>query len=205
MWNGATEPFRPSASRPLLVVYFNLPGGVGLEHLGDGDAEDAILQTGLDAVVVDTGREGEAPGELAHATFGDPVRVLWLMFGDVLASGGGDLCAGRPGLWLLLLLLRFLGRGWLAAFFTVVLGAAPDGEGVFVGELDGHVLLVDTGEFTFQGVPVLGLLDVEFGGEGALGRVGHLLEFGKGVVEELEERSHLLTVRAAECRSEAWE
>lgn len=85
-----------------------------------------------------------------------------------------------------------------------MLGVALDGEGVFVGELDRHVLLVDAGEFTFEGVFVLGLLDVELGREGALGRVRHLLEFRECVVEELEKGAHLLTV-GAQCRSEAGE
>lgn len=86
----------------LLVADFNLSRRVGLEQLRNRDAEDAVLQTGPDAVVVDAGWEREAPSELANAAFRDPVGVLWLVFGDILASSGSDFLAGRLGMLLLM-------------------------------------------------------------------------------------------------------
>ena len=62
-------------------------------QLWHNDAEDAVLQTGLDVLVVDAGRESEAPGKFADTALRDPVCVLRLVFGDFFAAGGGDLGA----------------------------------------------------------------------------------------------------------------
>lgn len=91
---------------------------------------------------------------------------------------------------------------------------AADEEGVLVGELDFEVLLVlvgETWEFTLEDIGMLGLVDVEVGGEGStsggllvgLGLVallGAVVVGGveTGVVEETEERTELAEERSAE-------
>lgn len=191
----------------LLVVDLNLSGGGSLLQLWHNDAEDAVLQAGLDVLVVDAGRESEAPSKFTDTAFRDPVCVLRLVFADFFAAGGCDLCA--RGLLLLLLFCSLLALALLLsrrllAFFAVVFGAAFDGEGGLVGEFDGHVLLLNARQLALEDVLVFGFLDVELGREAALGRVLDLLQLREGVVEEFEEWLHFVPVRS-ECRAEAWE
>lgn len=104
-----------------------------------------------------------------------------------LLAGFGDL--GWLG-------LTFDGSGGRCAALGVALGAALDGQGLRIGELDVDVLLVDAGEFAVQLVRILTLLDVKAGLEGA----DSLVEGGTEaaahgvvgvVVEKAEERCEL--------------
>jgi len=78
----------------LLVADLNLLGGVDLLQLRHHDAEDAVLQTGLDILVVDAGGERKAPGKLTDTAFRDPVCVLGIVSANFFAASGCDLCAG---------------------------------------------------------------------------------------------------------------
>ena len=87
---------------------------------------------------------------------------------------------------------RFLGPldGIGVALGALALRASFDDEGVRIGELDVHVLLIDAGQFALEFVGVFDFADVEFGLEGADG--GGAAGAGAGavdvvVVEEAEE------------------
>lgn len=75
------------------------------KHLLDGDAsgdwslrfrhqdvQDAVFQTGLDAILVDALREGEGALELADRTLGKP--VFGLGFGLLCDLGAGGIVGG---------------------------------------------------------------------------------------------------------------
>jgi len=165
--------------------------GLGLRH---NDGQNAILQTRLDIILVDTAREAKAPVELAHTALGNP--VLWL-FGVILL--GYLLVIRRCGRDLLILVRTLLLGGFVGVFDGGLLGvrlagfldgalrgvvsvvdevrtnafladdlvAARDGEGVCVGPLDVDVLLLYAGELAVEFVVVFEFLDVKLGGEGA--------------------------------------
>lgn len=196
----------------LLVANLNSLGAVGLLQLGNDDAENTVLQAGTHVLLVNTVGEGEAACELANAAFGHPIGVFGLVLADFLAARGGDLSRRLAVLWLwlllalaALLLLAFSRLRWSLTFFSDMLGATLDGQGLLVGKFDAHVLLLDARQFAFKDVAVLLLLDIELGVEALLSIVGDLLEFGEGVVEELEEGSELVSVVGDVGRSEAWE
>lgn len=129
--------------------------------LGDQDAQDTVLEAGLDSVLVNSGREGEGTVELSNGALADPVFRLagvFLLLGNTLLLGLlGDLVA-RLG-WIVLnggLVAELLLFGvlaildetlWALALFTHMLVAAGDGEGVVVGPLNVDVLLLDPGKF----------------------------------------------------------
>jgi len=161
--------FKDSA-RFLFVADLDPLGPGRLLQLRHDDAEDAVLQAGPDILLVDAVGEAEAPRELADAAFRHPVRVLRVMLAHLLGACGGDRGAGG-----LLLLLAFVGLAILLlarlagflAFLPIVFRPPFDRQSLLVGKLDGHVLLIDAGEFAFEDVLVLGLLDVELGREAA--------------------------------------
>lgn len=67
--------------------------GLVLLGLGDGDAEDTILEAGAHSVLVDSGREVEGARELAERSLGEPVLgvVDRLLLGLLLGSFGSFL------------------------------------------------------------------------------------------------------------------
>jgi len=70
----------------------------GLRSLGDDDLEDAVLQAGLDGVLVNASGEGKGAVELADRAFADP--ELWSVSGlaDFLfVVGGRDFGGGLLG------------------------------------------------------------------------------------------------------------
>jgi len=178
--------------------------GLCLLHLGNHDGQNAVLHACLDFVVVNRIGEGEAAGKFTHATFGDPVCVLWVVFGDVLGSGGGHFGAGGSLTGFVFAIGVDFGGGGFGAFLSDAFGPALDGDGLFVSELNDDVLLVNAGKFAFEDVVVFGFLHVKLGRKCARGAVGQLLEFREGIVEEIEEWTHLLAV-GTKGTWEAWE
>ena len=181
---------------------------LGRSSLGNADGEDAILETGLDAVLVDTGGEREGTGETAADALGDPVGVVWiLLLGGLLDDLGGfglgtllldgGLVRGVLDGGLLGGAVELLGAG---AFLVVDLGAAGHDQGVLVGEFDRDVLLLDARQLTLEHVGVFDLFEVEARGEEAflaLLRVGlapRHLAVGQ-VVDQGEERREVVLTR----------
>jgi len=169
---------------------------LGFLHLWNNNRQDAILHAGLDIIMVNRIWEGEAAGKFANAAFRDPIGMLGFVFRDIFASGGSHFGA-RGGLSLLTGFLFATGidltclLGGSTAFFSELLSPALDGDGLFVGKRNDDIFLVNAREFAFENVVVFGFLDVELWCEGTRGRVGQLLKFGEGVIEEVEERTHL--------------
>jgi len=160
---------------------------LGLLHLRDDDTQDSILHAGLDVFVVDRVGKGEAARKLTNAALRDPVGMLWIGPGDFLGASGGHFFARG-------LLSRVVpafgtdfGGGGLGTFLSQAFGPAFDGDGLLVGKLNNNILLVYTRQLAFENVIVLCFLDVELWCERARCGVGQFLEFGEGVVEEIEE------------------
>lgn len=126
-----------------------LGGGGG--SLGNKDGQDAVLQAGLDSILVDASGEGEGALELADAALAGPVAVLLLGLGS--GGFGFSLFAAVLGLG--------FGGGVLA------LGATLHDEGLGVGELNIDVLLRDARQLSIQVVGISALAHVEAGREGA--------------------------------------
>ena len=204
----------PAPSIPLLDA--DLPRRL-LMRFRHHHAQDPILQARLDRILINTAREREAAVELAHRALRDPVlepllalRLLLLVLDDLGAAALGGRHAVRALVLhgRLVVLVAFARLGDLAllgpaldggtAAGVLALGTALDDEGVVVGELDGHVLLVDARELAVQEVRLLLLAHVEFGLESADGgratgsavgaRAGSVVVI---VVEEAEERSEV--------------
>jgi len=141
--------------------------------LGDGDAENAILQASLDIVMVDADWERERAAEAAVRPFGYPVMrtplggLRNLLFGFSLGDCG-VLLVGRSGFGLVVLDRRLLVAGSLLSvddlwLFTGVAGGASragrtggaglvallrvagNGQGVVFGPFDIDLGLVQTG------------------------------------------------------------
>ena len=167
-----------------------------LHHLRHNNAENAVLKRSRDRILINSSREAESAGEFTNAALRDPVRSLRLM-------GSGHRCRGGSRNLLAVLGLLRLGRrlgglgGWLVMNFfygrltrlAVPFGPALDHEGVVVGELNGDVLLLDTGEFALEQVLLLFLFDIEAWGEGGAaaalcGVRCDALELVEGVIEE---------------------
>lgn len=139
---------------------------LGLLQLRDNNAQDTVLHAGLDVSVIDWVGKGETASEFTHAALGNPVGVLRVMFGDFIWSGSGHFLAGGLLDWLALA-VNLGGWGWFGTFLPGAFGSSLDGQGLLVCKLDYNVLLVNAGKLAFKNVALLGLLDVEFGGEGA--------------------------------------
>ena len=177
--------------------------------LRNNNAKNAVLQAGLDEILIDTLWEAEAAMEFTDRALGDPGLVFWLFgrLGDVfLALRGGDFGCG--------LFLGFVFDGWSFvgggtfdpalrhrcsfkwfAGFEARLGTAFDYEGVRVGELDFDVLLVDARKFTVKLIAVAMLVHVELGGEGPDGGMttNWAVKVGQALVEHAEERCEVST------------
>jgi hypothetical protein len=191
--------------------------------LRDGNAQDTVLETSLDSILIDTRREGERAMELANRALGDPVSRLgrflllrhFLLVGllsdlRVVVAGVCSLILdGRLVLELLLVLAVFelllvltvLDEAlWALTLFADVLVAPGNGQCVVVGPFDVDVFLVDAGELAVELVAFLGFLDIELGGERA-DALELAVDVAEGLavvlVEEAEEGSELLR--------EAWE
>lgn len=122
--------------------------------LGNHDRQNAVLQAGLDIVLVNATREGEGALELADGALTSPESVAGVgSLGLVGGLGdGGVILAG---------VLVGLGDVILA------LGVTLHDQSVGVGELNVDVLLGDTRQLTIQVVGVLALANVEARLEGA--------------------------------------
>ena len=145
------------------------------------NGQDTILHRSLDAVVVDEIGESEGPREGADRAFGDPVLgfgLFWLLgmlrlllLGDLGGAfsaliGILDSCLVAVGtLDGALSGCIFDETGWGGTRGVAVLGAAFDGQGVAVGELDVDVLLLNAGKFAVKLESGLRLNQVPFGGE----------------------------------------
>lgn len=149
--------------------------GSGLGYI---DGQDAVLQTGLDVVLIDRSREGEDALELADGALAGPEPVSGL--------GSGILGA-------------FLGLGW---WLGVVLAftAALDNQSLGVGELDIDVLLIDARQFTIEMICLFTLTDVKARRE----RANRSLVTARAVIivviEKTEERGEV--ARAGEASTE---
>jgi hypothetical protein len=186
----------------------------GLRSLGLGnkDAQDAVLEVGLDIVLVDAGGEGEGAVEFSNRALANPVlRRVLIVLGDVLVLRLlGDLVVGVVGLVLdggLVTELLLLGRITTLdealralTFLTGMLVTTRDGQRVVVGPLDVDVLLLDTRKFSMEFVSLLRFLHIELGSEGT-DAVELAVDVAEGLpivlVEETEDRSEFL--------SESWE
>jgi hypothetical protein len=163
---------------------------LGLLLLGNDNGEQAVLHGSSDMVLVDTRWECEASAEVADAAFRDPelgfglLVVLLGLGGLVLGDLGGStlstLIFDGSLVCLVVAVATFDGtlRGtafdeasWWSAGRVVALGAALDGQGMGVRELDLNVLLLDSREFAVEFVGILEFLHVELGSEGLHGGV----------------------------------
>jgi len=153
------------------------------------DAEDSVVHRGLDIILVDTSREAEAAREFSDAALTDPVFGFVLGLSGLLLLGGNlggclstfllDGCLVRSLVAILALSDGTLGRSildkasWWSAGGVAMLGAAFDGQGMGIRELNLDVLLLNTREFAVEFVCILDFLDIELGSEGLhLSKVG---------------------------------
>jgi len=157
--------------------------------LGNDDAEQAILHSGSDAVLVDSAWECERPGEFSNTAFGNPklgLRLLRLGGFLLLDNLSGALSALVLDSSLVsLVAIRALDGTLSRSTFdeagrrgtrgVAALSTTLDGQGVGIGELNFDILLLDSGEFAVEFVRILDFLDVELWGEGLQGRVSTLL------------------------------
>lgn len=167
-----------------------------LLDLGHADAQNTIVETGLDLLLVDRGGEVEGPLEMTKRALRDPEslgRLLLLLlllvlvvldhfgFAAILLVGRIVLILDRGLVGtlvvLLLLLLTTLGDGGFLVALDVAgrgstrgvgaLGVAADHQGLRVGELDVDVVTIEAGELAVELVAVLGLVQVELGAHNA--------------------------------------
>ena len=163
-----------------------------LLSLGHGDVEDAVLEAGGDPFLLDASREAEAAGELANASFGEPVFGLvdWLLGGRrrIGVLSGNLLLVGRCvglvlGLGLIfdsglvrVATLSLLAFGDGAAHRSVLevaagrgsssigaLDLAADVHGLRVGELDIDVLLGHARQLAMELISVACFANVKLG------------------------------------------
>ena len=191
--------------------------GLVARSLGDHHAQDAVLQARLDRILIDAGGEAECTMEFPDRALRDPVLgaantflpLLLALLRNHLSAllhllGGLVLHRRLVALARIGHVPRDASVGFVGSFGGILaLGAAFDDEGVGVGELDVHVLLLDAGEFALEFIGGLVLADVEFGLEGADGGVGGEgagVAVGGVVVEEAEEGSHFGVGEAGEER-----
>jgi len=176
----------------LLGADLNPPLALGLLHFGNDNGQNAVLHAGFDVVMVHRVGKGEASSKFTNTAFGNPVRVLRVVLGNLLGSSGRHFSAGRGSLWFV---VDFGGRRW-GAFLPGALGPALHSDCLFVGELNDDIFLVDAGEFALEKVVIFRFLHVELWCKGPRCGVGELLEFRERVVEEVKEWAHLVTVGA---------
>jgi len=169
---------------------------LGLLLLGNDNGEQAVLHGSGDMVLVDTSWECEASAEMADAAFRDPELGFGLLVVLVLVWLGGLVSLGdfsgstlstlifNGSLVCLVVTVAILDgtlRGtafdeasWWSTGRVVALGAALDGQGMGIRELDLNVLLLDSGEFAVEFVGILEFLHVELGSEGLHGGVNRV-------------------------------
>lgn len=174
-------PRRPSRADRLLDG--DLLGGRN-SRLGNDDRENAVLQVGLDIVLVDTAGEGKGALELANRALAGPVAVAGLVGLGLVASLGHS---------------AIIITGGLVGVSGVVLalGATLHDQGVGVGELNTDVLLGNAGQLAIQVVGVLTLADIEAwlesaGGGGLAARPVQVV-----VIQQTEERGKVAARREA--------
>jgi hypothetical protein len=205
----------PSPSHQLRIrglLDVDLPGG-RCRRFGNHDAQDTILEAGLDCILVDTGREGEAAVKRSNRAFADPVLVLGLLpLCDIMLVGLlhnlSALVRGLSRLVLdtrlvrfdLLLLLTTLNSSGALTFLADVLVLPRDCQGVVVRPFDVDVLLLNTRELTVKLVGIFGLFDVELWCERA-----DALELTVDVPESLAVVLVEETEDGCELLREAWE
>lgn len=192
------------------LLYVDLPR-LRCTLLRHHDAQDAILETSFDAILIHTRRERKRAVEFAHTAFTNPIpRLLGIvLLADIFLSRS----CGHARLSTLILDARLVcGINFLLflcaldealrplALFAAVLVAPGDGQRVVVGPLDVDVLLLDAGEFAVEFVDFLGLFNVEFGREGA-----HVFELAVQVAEGLAVVFVEETEDGREFLREAWE
>ncbi len=151
----------------------DLATSLGGSELWYSDAQDTLLQTGLDSILIDTAGESKAAVELADRALADPeLGVVLAGFDDILLVG---VCCGNGRsfvVWLLILDSGFVGRGirdsaavavllviW--STFVVMFRATFDNQSVWVGELDGDVFLVKARKFSVEVVSSFDFDDIE--------------------------------------------
>jgi hypothetical protein len=150
----------------------------GLRGLWYDDLEDAVLQAGLHAVLIDAGWKREAAMEFTNGAFADPELGLVGSLLDflVVVVGGGNFCGSSAfvfdGGLVGFVFLLFVSLGDLALVIrwtglVAGFGVTGDGEGVAVGPFDVYVLLLDARELTMERISILCLADIEFRLEGA--------------------------------------
>ena len=177
------------------LLNVDAPGGVLLLDLGDHHAQNTILQASF-GILRDRLWEAEAPLERAHASLGDPVGVLRFGLCNFCQASRGDLLA-----------LQFLALRWCSFTFldfcsscgpltllVPVLGAAFDDKGLLIGEFDCDVALVNARKFSFEGIRVFRLLDIELWRKICLSGqiVRQALQLADGVIEEIVEWAEFL-------------
>jgi hypothetical protein len=155
-----------------LVLNRDLLRGL-LLGLGNGHAEDSVLEAGLDGLLVDADGEAERAVERSNRALRDPVlRLVVRLLGDSLLLGlRRDLRIGAVGFGRLLgglvldgglvRLIAFDGLGWTCAFFAHSFVLARDRQCVRIRPLDVDVLLLDTRELAVQLIAVFVLLHIE--------------------------------------------
>lgn len=107
--------------------------------LGHVDGKNAVLQAGLDIVLVDRSREGEDALERSDRALASPEPVSGLGF----------------------VVLRAFLFLWRLDVFVVAFSAALDNQSLGVGELNIDVLLRDARQFTIEVICPFTLTDVE--------------------------------------------
>jgi hypothetical protein len=177
--------------------------------LGNEDAQDSVLQAGLDSILVDACRECKAAMELSDRAFRDPVLGLGglVLLGNLLLVRLlGDLGVSLREVFLdgglvtkLLLLRSFAALNealWALALLADILVTTGDGESVVIGPLDVDVLLLNTGKLSMEFIALLSLLNVELGCEGP-DVVELAVDVAEGLaiilIEEPEDGSELLS------------
>jgi len=196
-----------------------LDGDLLVDRLGGlwhDNLEDAILQAGLDAVLIDARWEREAAMEFADGPFANPdLGLVGRSLLDFLVVVGGGNFGGSSAFIFDRRLVRFvflvlpsLGYPALLLGWTGLVdrfGATGDGEGVAIGPFDVDIFLLNARELTVQRVSFLRLADIELwlecaqrlhlawkAGAGEVGVVVHQPENGRELALEVAwEERHL--------------
>ena len=139
-----------------------------LVHLRNNNAQDSVLHARRGIVTINRAREGEAAGESTHTSLRDPIGVLRFGFGGFPGArlsqflvGGGSLI--RTTVFSFSSSFDSSGSGCgLGAFLSEPLASAFHSQSLLIGKLNDNVLLVNTGEFAFKNIVIVGFLDVKF-------------------------------------------
>lgn len=173
-------------------------------RLRNDDAENAILEAGLDIVVVDWGWEGEGAMVLANRAFSDPVAtgILRFLLHLLFTSGSygrlsllGALTLVFDGRLVRLLLALNEALRWRTTL-RPMFGAAGDREGIRALPLDVDILLLDAGELAVKFIGLLGLFDIEAWLEAGYAFEGVAAELASSTVVLVQDSEHGREVRS---------